>query len=234
VNNGSSLSRGGTSHGSSRCSDDYHGGALRLPSQNRQERQMNLPSLRAAISGLVAFAFVAVLSACSTTPAQQSALDDNARTALNSLYATVPAAQGVAEKSKAVLVFPSVTKAGLGIGGQFGNGVLFENGQPTGYYNISGGSFGLQAGAQTFSQAYFFTNQQALDNFRRLRGVEVGAGLNVAVANMGASGEISSSTLQQPVVVFVWGQQGLMAGATINGQKITRINSPNENNANQG
>lgn len=195
---------------------------------------MNLPSLRAATSGLVAFAFVAVLSACSTTPTQESSLDNNAKTALNSLYATVPAAQGVAQKSKAVLVFPSITKAGLGIGGQYGNGVLFENGQPVGYYNISGGSFGLQAGAQTFSQAYFFTNQQALQNFEKLKGVEVGAGLNVAVANMGASGQISTESLQKPVVVFVWGQQGLMAGATINGQKITKLNSANENNASQG
>jgi lipid-binding SYLF domain-containing protein len=102
---------------------------------------------------------------------------------------------------------------------------MFKNGRSDGYYNIAGGSLGLQAGAQTFSQAYFFTTPQALTTFEETKGFEVGAGLDLAVADVGASGAISSATLQKPLIVFVWGQQGLMAGVKVEGQKITRLQS---------
>ena len=59
-------------------------------------------------------------------------------------------------------------------GAQFGNGVLFADGRPAGFFNVTGGSFGLQAGAQNFSQAYFFTTPEALATFRRTRGFELG------------------------------------------------------------
>ena len=111
------------------------------------------------------------------------------------------------------------------VGGQYGEGVLFEGGAPTGYYNITGGSFGLQIGAQSFSQIYMFTTPEALKTFRDTKGFEVGAGLDFAVADVGASGEISSSTLQKPVVVWIFGQQGLMAGVKVEGQKITELTS---------
>ena len=94
---------------------------------------------------------------------------------------------------------------------------MYKGGKTAGYYNITGGSLGLQAGAQTFSQAYFFTTPQALKTFEETKGFEVGAGLDFAVADVGTSGDISSSTLQKPLVVFVWGQQGLMA------DKVTRL-----------
>ena len=81
----------------------------------------------------------------------------------------------------------------------------------------------LQAGAQTFSQAYFFTTPEALRTFEETKGFEVGAGLDWAVADFGSSGAISSATLQKPLIVFVWGQQGLMAGVKVEGQKITRL-----------
>jgi lipid-binding SYLF domain-containing protein len=128
------------------------------------------------------------------------------------------------DQSAAYLVFPSITKAGFGIGGLFGDGVMFEHGQPTGYYNIAGGTFGFQIGAQTFSQAYFFKDQQALDTFRNTLGLQAGASAGAVAASYGANGEISTETLQRPVVVVTWGQSGLMAGATIQGAKITKIN----------
>lgn len=171
-----------------------------------------------------ALAIILVLAGCGTTETSRANIDSQARTALTQLYDKAPAAKAVADKSEAVLVFPSVTQAGLGIGGQYGRGVMYKNGQPVGYYNVTGGSFGLQAGAQNFSQAYFFTTPQALKTFENTKGFEVGVGLDVAVADVGTSGDISSSTLQKPLVAFVWGQQGLMAGVKVEGQKITRLN----------
>ena len=171
--------------------------------------------------------FLVALAGYSTADKAQGADDmvAAARAALDSLYRQVPAARSLAETSAGVLVFPDVTQAGLVVGGQYGTGVLFKNGKPAGHYNIAGGSLGLQIGAQTFSQAYFFTTPAALKTFEDTKGFEVGAGLDFAVADVGTSGDISSSTLQKPLVIFVWGQQGLMAGVKVEGQKITQLAS---------
>ena len=144
-----------------------------------------------------------------------------AEAAREDLFRQVPAARDLAASSAGYLIFPSVTQGAFIFGGQFGNGVLFEGGKPEGFYNITGGSWGLQIGAQSFSQAYFFTTPEALATFRSTRGFELGAGLDFAVADVGTSGAISTSTLQKPVVVFVYGQQGLFAGVNVAGQKIT-------------
>jgi lipid-binding SYLF domain-containing protein len=175
--------------------------------------------LRAGIAG------AALLSACSTTSEDRASLDNRATAAREDLFQRVPATRGIAASSAGYLIFPSVTQAGFIFGGQFGNGVLFKGGAPAGYYSIAGGSFGLQAGAQSFSQAYFFTTPDALATFERNRGFEVGVGLDVVVADVGTSGQISTTTLQRPVVVFVWGQQGPFGGANIAGQKITEMAS---------
>ncbi len=178
-------------------------------------------SRRPMLAGLGLAAVAGGLAACSTT---QESRDDSvarAEAAREDLFRQVPAARDLAEKSAGYLIFPSVTQGAFIFGGQFGNGVLFEGGKPTGFYNITGGSWGLQIGAQSFSQAYFFTTPEALATFRNLRGFEVGVGLDFAVATVGTSGAISSNTLQKPVVVFVYGQQGLFAGVNVAGQKIT-------------
>jgi lipid-binding SYLF domain-containing protein len=176
---------------------------------------------RPLLAGLGLAAVAGGLAACSTT---QESRDDSvarAEAAREDLFRQIPAARDLAGKSAGYLIFPSVTQGAFIFGGQFGNGVLFENSRPIGFYNITGGSWGLQIGAQSFSQAYFFTTPEALQTFRSTRGFEVGVGLDFAVATVGTSGAISSSTLQKPVVVFVYGQQGLFAGVNVAGQKIT-------------
>ncbi len=180
------------------------------------------PTRRGLLAGLMLLTGTAI-AACSTTSDERSDLDARAVAAREELFRTVPAARELASHSAGVLVFPSVTQAGFVVGGQYGEGVLFEGGAPTGYYNITGGSFGLQIGAQSFSQVYMFTTPAALKTFRDTKGFEVGAGLDFAVADMGTSGQISSSTLQKPVVVWIFGQQGLMAGVKVEGQKITEL-----------
>jgi lipid-binding SYLF domain-containing protein len=179
---------------------------------------------RSLLGGLALLAGTA-LSACSTTESQRTDLEARAVAAREDLYRSVPAARDLAANSAGVLVFPSVIQGGLIFGAQYGQGVLFEGGTATGFYNIAGGSWGLQIGAQSFSQIYMFTTPEALQTFKSTRGFEVGAGLDFALASMGTSGSISTSTLQKPVVVWVFGQQGLMAGVTVAGQKITELTS---------
>jgi lipid-binding SYLF domain-containing protein len=135
-----------------------------------------------------------------------------------------PGTRELGNRARAVLVFPSITQAGLGVGGLYGTGAMLENGRAVGYYNIVGGTFGFQIGGQSFSQAYFFNTAEALETFRKTKGFELGAGATAVAADYGADGSITTSTLQKPVAVVTWGQSGLMAGANIEGAKITEIN----------
>lgn len=165
-----------------------------------------------------------VSASASDTGSSKSDLAARSEVALNDLYAKNPATRQLGEKAKAILVFPDILKAGLVIGGQGGNGTMFENGRPVGYYNIAGGSFGLQAGVQQFSQAYFFNTEEALKTFRETKGFQGGVAASAVAADFGANAALTSSTMQKPVVVATWGQSGIMAGATIEGAKITEIN----------
>ena len=116
-----------------------------------------MTTIRRSLGGLFSMLLIVGLIACSTTSTQRADIDARAKAALENLYRQTPAARSLAENSAGVLVFPDVTQGGLIVGGQYGTGVLFKGGKPVGHYNIAGGSLGLQAGAQTFSQAYFFT-----------------------------------------------------------------------------
>ena len=153
----------------------------------------------------------------------KAALDLSSKEALNQLIASVPAAKALSQKAIAVLVFPSITKAGFLVGGQFGDGVMWKNGKPTAYYNTSGASFGLQAGAQTYGYALFFMKESALKSLDTANGFEVGVGPSVVVMDQGMGASHTTTTLQDDIYAFVFGQKGLMAGVGIQGNKITQI-----------
>ena len=91
----------------------------------------------------------------------------DANASLQQLYASVPAAKALGAKANAILVFPKVTKAGLGVGGQYGEGALLKGGKAVAYYSTAGASVGLQAGAQTYTYALFFMNPTPLRNSTR-------------------------------------------------------------------
>jgi len=110
------------------------------------------------------------------------------------------------------------------VGAQSGNGVLFERGVPTGYYNISAASYGLQAGVQSFSYALFFMDRSALTYLTKSDGWSVGSGPSVVVLDQGMAKSLTTTTLTQDVYAIPFGQKGLMAGVGIEGSKITRIN----------
>jgi lipid-binding SYLF domain-containing protein len=155
--------------------------------------------------------------------ASKSELSASSQKALNNLVAQVPAAKAAQSKAVAVLVFPSITKAGLVVGGQFGEGVLWRKGKPVGYYNTAGASWGMQAGAQQFGYAMFFMTEKALKYLDSSEGFEVGVGPSVVVVDSGMAKNITSSTLTEEIYAFVFAQKGLMAGVGLQGNKITRI-----------
>lgn len=155
--------------------------------------------------------------------ASKSELNASSQKALNNLVAQVPAAKVAQSKAVAVLVFPSVTKAGLVVGGQYGEGVLWRKGKPVGYYNTAGASWGMQAGAQQFGYVMFFMTEKALKYLDSSQGFEVGVGPSVVVVDSGMAKNITSSTLTEEIYAFVFAQKGLMAGVGLQGNKITKL-----------
>lgn len=164
-----------------------------------------------------------VFSAATAHAADAAQLDKEARAALESLYAKVPAAKVLGEKAKAILVFPSITKAGLVVGGQYGEGVLLQGGKTAGYYSTAGASYGLQAGVQKYGYAMMFMTDEAFQSLKKLEGFEVGVGPTVVVVDEGMARNATTATMKEDIYAFVFGQKGLMAGIGIQGTKITKI-----------
>lgn len=182
---------------------------------------MHVPTVRSL--------FVALVVALSTTisvPASAESkadLERNSRSALNKLVAKVPTAKTLNGKAVAVLVFPSITKAGFVVGGQYGEGVLWRGGKAVGYYSTAGASYGLQAGAQKYGYAMFFMNENALNALNTAEGFEVGVGPSVVLVDEGMAKSLTTTTAQNDIYALIFGQTGLMAGVGIQGNKITRI-----------
>ena len=145
--------------------------------------------------------------------------------ALAKLYAHSAKAGELGKRARAVLIFPKIVKAGLFVGGQGGQGALIagEGGEATAFYEIFAASFGLQAGAQTFSYALFFITESSLDYLKKSEGWSIGSGPSVVVVDQGMAKSLSSTTLTQDVYAFIYGQKGLMAGLGLEGSKITQI-----------
>ena len=140
----------------------------------------------------------------------------------NYLFNRYPGTRDLAAKSLGVLYMPLVTEAGFGIGGAFGRGALRINDATVDYYSAAKASIGLQIGAQQYAHALFFMTQDALSEFRSSQGWAAGADLKYAIPDQG--GSIGKDTTEiAPVIALVFGQSGLIAGATLSGTKYTRI-----------
>lgn len=186
------------------------------------------------LRSLVLVALLSLLAACtnvvksvsSPSAGSRTQLVSDARTSLASLYASSPKAKALAANATAILVFPSVLKGGLIVGASGGNGVLFKpDGTVIGYYNVASLSYGLQAGAQDFSEAMVLMGPAALGYLNSSEGWSVGTGPSVAVLDQGAGADMTSTTMRSDVYAFVFGQEGLMAGIGVQGQKITKLDN---------
>lgn len=150
-------------------------------------------------------------------------LNADGKAALSRLYSQSERATRYGRDARAILVFPKIVKAGLMIGGQGGEGVLFVRGKPVGYYKIGAASFGFQAGGQSFSYALFLMNDQALRYLEKSDGWAIGSGPSVVVVDKGKAMSTTTTTLAKDVYAFPFGQKGLMAGLGLEGSKISRI-----------
>jgi lipid-binding SYLF domain-containing protein len=147
-----------------------------------------------------------------------------ARSSLALLLSEEPRARFFKRHCRAALVFPSILKAGFIFGAETGNGVLLSNGgAPQGFYNITGGSWGLQIGGQDFAYILFFMTEGSLEYLHRSDGFSAGTGPSIVVINAGAGAEADTTTITHDVYAFPFNQKGLMADLTLQGTKITPI-----------
>lgn len=150
-------------------------------------------------------------------------LATEAEQALQTLYRTNPTAKKISASARAILIFPSVVKAGLIFGGSYGEGLLRKGSRVVDYYNSFSASWGLQAGAQSFGYVVFLMNDKAIEFLNKSDGWELGVGPTLVVVNEGIAKNLSTSTLKDDAYAFIFDQSGLMAGVSIEGTKITRI-----------
>jgi lipid-binding SYLF domain-containing protein len=151
-------------------------------------------------------------------------LNRDANQALQLLYHGNPAAASLGRSAKAVLIFPNIVKAGFFFGGAYGEGVLESGTRIDSYYNSFTGSWGLQAGAQSYGYAVFLMTDKAVRYIHQTHGWEIGTGPTVVIVNEGVARNLTTSTLKDDAYAFIFDQQGLMAGISIEGTKISRIN----------
>ena len=150
-------------------------------------------------------------------------LNKDSDQALQTLYKLHPFAERLSHEAKAILIFPTVVKAGLIFGGAYGEGELQQGSKIDGYYNSVTGSWGLQAGAQSYSYVVFLMSKKALRYIHESHGWEIGVGPTVVIVDQGKAKNLSTSTLKDDAYAFIFSQQGLMAGISLEGTKISRI-----------
>ena len=155
--------------------------------------------------------------------ASAAEINRDANTVLAKLYQSKPEAKKLAAQAKAILIFPTIYKVGFMFGAQYGEGVLRRGNKSVGYYNTVAASYGWQAGAQAFGYALFFMNDSALSYLDKSEGFEVGVGPSVVVLDEGMGKAMTSTTVSQDVFAIIFDQSGLMAGAGVQGSKISRI-----------
>lgn len=179
--------------------------------------------IRKLLFALCVMAACAVSGAGRADAASAREIDAGVANTLDSYFYKIRGAQELANKAVGILVFPSIVKAGFGIGGEYGEGALLIGGRTADYYNSVSASIGFQLGVQQRSVIILFMTESALNQFRKTAGWKVGVDGSVAIITVGAGGSIDTNKITSPVVGFILDQKGLMYNLTLEGSKISRI-----------
>ena len=179
--------------------------------------------------GFMGFGAAALLSACDGSIIGNG-VDSNGAALIDArvdatrdyLFGNYPGTQNLARDAKGILFMPLLTEVGFGVGGGYGRGALRINDVTVDYYSATRATIGLQIGAQQYAHALFFMTEEALSNFRRGNGWAAGADIRYATPEQGGSLGTDTTELD-PVIGLIFGQQGLIAGATLSGVKYSRI-----------
>jgi lipid-binding SYLF domain-containing protein len=169
---------------------------------------------------LFVFASLPVTDSYAKTAKQ---INTEVNAALKLFSAQVQGGNEFLKAGKGVLVIPNIVKAGLGVGGQYGEGALRIGGKTVNYYSLSAASIGFQIGAEKMNLVLIFMQDEALKNFRASSGWKAGVDGTVTFIDTGKEKSVDTTTIRDPIVGFIFGQRGLMANITIEGAKFTKL-----------
>ncbi len=164
-----------------------------------------------------------LFSAATVSAYTAQEIDREVNVALQNFKKEMKGGDSFLKQAKGVLVFPSVVKAGFGIGGEYGEGALRVGGKTVAYYNTIAASIGFQIGAQAKTVILAFMEGEALKKFRDSEGWKVGVDGSVALVTVGIGDSLDSTKYKEPIVGFVFGQKGLMYNLTLEGSKFTKL-----------
>jgi lipid-binding SYLF domain-containing protein len=154
-------------------------------------------------------------------------INSGANQTLEQFRSQVPGAAAILRDAKGILIFPQVIQAGIGIGGEYGEGVLQVGGRNAAYYSIQAGSWGFQFGAESKSIIIAFLTEQTLRNFETKAAAgnfwQAGVDGSLTVVNAGGHASVNTTTADSPVVAFVFDQKGLMYNLSLQGANISQI-----------
>lgn len=181
------------------------------------------PILAIPILATLALAWLALGASTAVQAASDEEINALSDQAIERLYTESSAAKQLGAKAAGMLIFPDITKGGFIVGGEYGEGVLRIDNRTVGYYQSASGSIGLQIGVSSRSLVIMFLAEEALEKFKNSSGWEAGVDADVTAIDIGATGAIDSTTLKKPVVAFNFGESGLMAGISVEGTKVTKL-----------
>ena len=168
-------------------------------------------------------AIVALATSATTFAATKAEINRKVSASLLQFNAINPANKTLGDKAAGMLVFPRVTKGGIGVGGEFGEGVLKVNGKTVGYYSVGSASVGLTLGLAKHSEIIMFMTQESLNKFTTGDGWAIGADAGITVVSGGPTDSYDSQTHEKPILGFIYAQKGLIGDLSLEGSKISKI-----------
>jgi lipid-binding SYLF domain-containing protein len=155
--------------------------------------------------------------------ADKAEIDQRVVATLSEFNALKPSYESLVKKSAGMLVFPRVTKGGVGLAGEYGQGVLQVNGKTVDYYSMGSASVGLTVGLANHSEIIMFMTKDALDKFTKAKGWSIGADAGITVVKAGTSDALDSKTHDKPILAFAFAEKGLIGDLSLEGSKISKI-----------
>jgi len=180
-------------------------------------------SRRSFLAGTGLAATTALTGCANRVASSRGEIDARSDAAIAEMYQSIPGSQALASRAAGVLIMPRINEANFFGGGAYGEGALLIQNAKVDYYALVGASLGLQIGAQRYKHALFFMTPEALAGFRSSDGWELGADAEYVVADRAGAVTVTTSTFQKPIYALIFGQEGIAIGASIEGNKYSRI-----------
>lgn len=168
---------------------------------------------------LVAFVAFLLPHALRAQDAEAQKLISASSTAKTAFIKTDPSMEDLFKTSYGYVIFPKIGKGGFIVGGSGGDGILYEHGKPVGVVKTGQVTVGAQVGGQTYREVIFFEDEDAFNRMKESK-AEFSSQISAVAVKSGVS---KNAKYTEGVAVFTQNLSGLMAEATVGGQKFKYI-----------